>query len=71
VSADTPTAIERTPEVVSRSTVALSTRTVTLYRQPVEEWDITAERYRAAVPELTSVDSWEQMFKCGEPPRCP
>jgi hypothetical protein len=51
--------------------VAGVTRTVALYRRLGAEWDVTAERYRAVVPELTSVDSWEQMFKCGEPPRCP
>ncbi|MGH4011065.1 MAG: glycosyltransferase, partial [Pseudonocardiaceae bacterium] len=45
---------------------ALLTRTIALYRRLVAEWDVTAERYRAAVPELTSVDSWEQMFKSGE-----
>ncbi len=50
---------------------ALLARTIALYRQLVAEWDVTAERYRAAVPELTSVDSWEQMFKGGDPPRCP
>jgi hypothetical protein len=30
---------------------------------------VTAQRYRDAVPQLTSVDSWEQMFKGGESPR--
>jgi len=50
---------------------ALLTRTIVLYRQLVAEWSVTAQRYRGAVPELTSVDSWEQMFKGGEPPRCP
>jgi galactofuranosylgalactofuranosylrhamnosyl-N-acetylglucosaminyl-diphospho-decaprenol beta-1,5/1,6-galactofuranosyltransferase len=48
---------------------ALLARTVALYRRLVVEWDVTAKRYRAAVPELTSVDSWEQMFKGGESPR--
>ena len=50
---------------------ALLARTIVLYRQLVAEWSVTAQRYRGAVPELTSVDSWEQMFKGGEPPRCP
>lgn len=50
---------------------ALLARTVALYRRLVTEWDVTAERYRAAVPELTSVDSWEQMFKGGESPQRP
>ncbi|HZA16627.1 MAG TPA: glycosyltransferase [Pseudonocardiaceae bacterium] len=42
---------------------ALLARTVVLYRRLVAEWSVTAEQYRAAVPELTSVDSWEQAFK--------
>ncbi|MGB8961629.1 MAG: glycosyltransferase [Pseudonocardiaceae bacterium] len=50
---------------------ALLTRTIVLYRQLVAEWSVTAQRYRGAVPELTSVDSWEQMFKDPESPRCP
>jgi hypothetical protein len=33
-----------------------------LYRRLVAEWDVTAHRYRAAVPDLTSVESWETMF---------
>jgi galactofuranosylgalactofuranosylrhamnosyl-N-acetylglucosaminyl-diphospho-decaprenol beta-1,5/1,6-galactofuranosyltransferase len=41
---------------------ALLARTIVLYRRLVTEWDTTAKRYRAAVPELTSVESWEQMF---------
>ncbi|MGH3699350.1 MAG: hypothetical protein ACRDQY_07760 [Pseudonocardiaceae bacterium] len=41
---------------------ALLARTITLYRQLVAEWGVTAERYRAAVPELISVESWDQMF---------
>ncbi|MGH3787369.1 MAG: glycosyltransferase [Pseudonocardiaceae bacterium] len=41
---------------------SLLARTITLYRRLVTEWDVTAERYRAAVPELTSVDSWERTF---------
>jgi hypothetical protein len=49
----------------------LLTHTIALYRRLVAEWGVTAERYRAAVPELTSVDSWEQIFKGGESPRCP
>ncbi len=40
----------------------LLTRTITLYRRLVAEWDVTATRYRAAVPTLTSVQSWEQVF---------
>jgi hypothetical protein len=34
-----------------------------LYRKLVAEWSVTAKGYHAVVPELTSVDSWEQMFK--------
>ncbi|MBA2470760.1 MAG: galactofuranosyltransferase GlfT2 [Pseudonocardiales bacterium] len=41
---------------------ALLARTITLYRRLVAEWDVTASRYRAAVPTLTSVESWEQVF---------
>lgn len=41
---------------------ALLARTIALYRRLVAEWGVTAERYRAAVPELTSVESWERMF---------
>jgi hypothetical protein len=32
----------------------------------VAEWSVTAERYRAAVRELTSVDSWEQTLKVSD-----
>ncbi|MGH3874738.1 MAG: glycosyltransferase [Pseudonocardiaceae bacterium] len=48
---------------------ALLARTIALYRQLVAEWDDTAQRYRAAVPELTSVDSWEQAFKGDQSPQ--
>jgi galactofuranosylgalactofuranosylrhamnosyl-N-acetylglucosaminyl-diphospho-decaprenol beta-1,5/1,6-galactofuranosyltransferase len=41
---------------------ALLARTIVLYRRLVAEWDVTAHRYRAAVPDLTSVESWETMF---------
>jgi galactofuranosylgalactofuranosylrhamnosyl-N-acetylglucosaminyl-diphospho-decaprenol beta-1,5/1,6-galactofuranosyltransferase len=41
---------------------ALLSRTITLYRRLVGEWAITAQRYRAAVPELTSVESWQRVF---------
>lgn len=41
---------------------ALLVRTVALYRRLVAEWGVTAERYRAAVPELSSIESWERMF---------
>jgi hypothetical protein len=49
----------------------LLARTVMLYRRLVAEWSVTAEHYRAAVPDLTSVDSWEQTFKAGESTRRP
>jgi galactofuranosylgalactofuranosylrhamnosyl-N-acetylglucosaminyl-diphospho-decaprenol beta-1,5/1,6-galactofuranosyltransferase len=42
---------------------ALLARTIALYRRLVQEWDRTAQRYRAAVPTLTSVESWEQAFE--------
>ncbi|MGH3720310.1 MAG: glycosyltransferase [Pseudonocardiaceae bacterium] len=45
---------------------ALLVRTVVLYRRLVSEWGVTAERYRAAVPELTSVEAWERMFGQGD-----
>ncbi len=41
-------------------------RTVVLYRRLVAECSVTAERYHAAVPELTSVDSWEQTLKVSD-----
>ena len=44
---------------------ALLARTIALYRQLVQEWDVTAQRYRAAVPTLTSVESWERVFEQG------
>ena len=53
---------------------SLGARTVVFYRKLVAEWSVTAERYHAVVPEFTSVDSWERMFKAsdrigGEPER--
>ena len=44
---------------------ALLARTITLHRRLVAEWAVTAQRYRAAIPTLTSVESWEQVF--GQP----
>ncbi|MGH3782225.1 MAG: glycosyltransferase [Pseudonocardiaceae bacterium] len=41
---------------------ALLARTITLYRRLVAEWSVTADRYRCAVPDLTSVESWEKTF---------
>jgi galactofuranosylgalactofuranosylrhamnosyl-N-acetylglucosaminyl-diphospho-decaprenol beta-1,5/1,6-galactofuranosyltransferase len=38
-------------------------RTITLYRRLIAEWSVTAQRYRAAVPTLTSVESWERVFR--------
>ncbi len=37
-------------------------RTITLYRRLIVEWSVTAQRYRAAVPDLTSVESWDRVF---------
>ena len=37
---------------------ALLPRIVVLYHRLVPEWSVTVERYSAAVPEFTSVDSW-------------
>ena len=41
---------------------ALLARTMMLYRRLVMEWFPTAQRYRAAVPELTSPKAWQQAF---------
>ena len=38
-------------------------RTVALYRRLVAEWARTSRSYRAAVPELTSVDAWRRVFE--------
>ena len=40
----------------------LATRTAHNYRRLVAEWPRLAEQYRAAVPELTSVESWRKVF---------
>jgi galactofuranosylgalactofuranosylrhamnosyl-N-acetylglucosaminyl-diphospho-decaprenol beta-1,5/1,6-galactofuranosyltransferase len=40
----------------------LLARTITLYRRLIAEWAATAQRYRAAVPMLTSVESWDRIF---------
>src|SRR6185312_17297572 len=40
----------------------LLVRTIALYRRLVAEWAIVSQRYRAALPELTTVDRWERMF---------
>ena len=37
-------------------------RTVALYRRLAADWSRTSRSYRAAVPELTSVDAWLQIF---------
>lgn len=37
-------------------------RTITLHRRLIAEWTVTAQRYRAAVPRLTSIESWDQVF---------
>jgi galactofuranosylgalactofuranosylrhamnosyl-N-acetylglucosaminyl-diphospho-decaprenol beta-1,5/1,6-galactofuranosyltransferase len=41
---------------------ALLARTITLHRRLIAEWAVTAARYRAAIPTLTSVESWERVF---------
>jgi galactofuranosylgalactofuranosylrhamnosyl-N-acetylglucosaminyl-diphospho-decaprenol beta-1,5/1,6-galactofuranosyltransferase len=38
-------------------------RTITLYRQLITDWSVTAKRYRAAVPGLTSIESWERVLE--------
>jgi galactofuranosylgalactofuranosylrhamnosyl-N-acetylglucosaminyl-diphospho-decaprenol beta-1,5/1,6-galactofuranosyltransferase len=37
-------------------------RTISLHRRLIAEWAVTAQRYRAAIPLLTSTESWEQVF---------
>ncbi len=44
---------------------ALLVRTITLYRRLIAEWSVTAQRYRAAIPTLTSVQSWDRVFERG------
>jgi hypothetical protein len=41
---------------------ALLARTITLHRRLIAEWAVTAQRYRAAIPTLTSVESWDRVF---------
>jgi len=41
---------------------ALLARTITLHRRLIAEWTVIAERYRAAIPTLTSVESWDRVF---------
>jgi galactofuranosylgalactofuranosylrhamnosyl-N-acetylglucosaminyl-diphospho-decaprenol beta-1,5/1,6-galactofuranosyltransferase len=41
---------------------ALLVRTIALYRRLVAEWAAVSQRYRAALPELTTVERWERMF---------
>ncbi|MFN2535083.1 MAG: hypothetical protein ABR528_07505, partial [Pseudonocardiaceae bacterium] len=40
----------------------LLARTITLHRRLIAEWTVTAQRYRAAIPMLTSVESWDRVF---------
>jgi galactofuranosylgalactofuranosylrhamnosyl-N-acetylglucosaminyl-diphospho-decaprenol beta-1,5/1,6-galactofuranosyltransferase len=40
----------------------LATRTAHNYRRLIAEWPKLVEQYRAAVPELTSVESWRKLF---------
>jgi galactofuranosylgalactofuranosylrhamnosyl-N-acetylglucosaminyl-diphospho-decaprenol beta-1,5/1,6-galactofuranosyltransferase len=40
----------------------LLARTASLYRRLVAEWDKTAQRYRHALPDLTSPESWREQF---------
>jgi galactofuranosylgalactofuranosylrhamnosyl-N-acetylglucosaminyl-diphospho-decaprenol beta-1,5/1,6-galactofuranosyltransferase len=40
----------------------LLARTITLYRRLISEWSVTAQRYRTAIPTLTSVESWDRVF---------
>ena len=38
-------------------------RTVAIHRKLAAEWDDLAERYRAALPEITSPEAWEETFR--------
>ena len=38
-------------------------RTVAIHRRLAAEWDDLAERYRAALPQLTSPEAWEETFR--------
>lgn len=40
-------------------------QTIKLYRRLIAEWSVTAQRYRTAIPALTSVQSWERVFEDG------
>jgi galactofuranosylgalactofuranosylrhamnosyl-N-acetylglucosaminyl-diphospho-decaprenol beta-1,5/1,6-galactofuranosyltransferase len=40
-------------------------RTIRLYRRLTAEWSVTAQRYRTAIPTLTSVQSWDRVFEDG------
>jgi galactofuranosylgalactofuranosylrhamnosyl-N-acetylglucosaminyl-diphospho-decaprenol beta-1,5/1,6-galactofuranosyltransferase len=41
----------------------LAARTVADYRKLVKEWPRVREQYRRAMPELTSVESWTEVYK--------
>jgi galactofuranosylgalactofuranosylrhamnosyl-N-acetylglucosaminyl-diphospho-decaprenol beta-1,5/1,6-galactofuranosyltransferase len=45
----------------------LLARTITLHRRLIAEWATTAQRYRAAIPMLTSVESWDRVFNHADP----
>ena len=38
-------------------------RTVAIHLRLAAEWDDLAESYRAALPELTSPEAWEETFR--------
>jgi galactofuranosylgalactofuranosylrhamnosyl-N-acetylglucosaminyl-diphospho-decaprenol beta-1,5/1,6-galactofuranosyltransferase len=38
-------------------------RTAELHRRLVREWPRLAEEYRAALPEVTSPETWEETFR--------
>jgi galactofuranosylgalactofuranosylrhamnosyl-N-acetylglucosaminyl-diphospho-decaprenol beta-1,5/1,6-galactofuranosyltransferase len=49
---------KRDPEAFKR----LGVRAVSNYKRLGQEWDRLVEEYRAALDELTSADSWKQVF---------
>jgi galactofuranosylgalactofuranosylrhamnosyl-N-acetylglucosaminyl-diphospho-decaprenol beta-1,5/1,6-galactofuranosyltransferase len=43
--------------------VDLLKRTVAIHKELAARWDELAERYRAALPEITSPEAWEETFR--------
>jgi galactofuranosylgalactofuranosylrhamnosyl-N-acetylglucosaminyl-diphospho-decaprenol beta-1,5/1,6-galactofuranosyltransferase len=43
--------------------VDLLKRTVAIHKELAARWDELAERYREALPEITSPEAWEETFR--------